>query len=109
MVRGDGLQLWDNDGKRYLDGMSGLWCTNLGYGRQDLAAAASRQLEQLPYYNMFFHTTHPAVVELSDALQPAAGPLQPRDLHQLRLRGQRVLIRTVRRYWQILGKPQKRS
>ncbi len=65
MVRGDGLQLWDNDGKRYLDGMSGLWCTNLGYGRQDLAAAASRQLEQLPYYNMFFHTTHPAVVELS--------------------------------------------
>ena len=68
MVRGDGLQLWDNDGKRYLDGMSGLWCTNLGYGRQDLAAAASRQLEQLPYYNMFFHTTHPAVVELSEML-----------------------------------------
>ena len=47
MVRGEGLHLWDNDGKRYLDGMSGLWCTNLGYGRKDLAAAATRQLEQL--------------------------------------------------------------
>src|SRR3990167_8516610 len=68
MVRGEGLYLWDNDGKRYLDGMSGLWCTNLGYGRQDLVAAATRQMEQLSYYNMFFHTTHPAVVELSETL-----------------------------------------
>lgn len=59
MVRGDRLALWDSDGNRYLDGMSGLWCTNLGYGRKDLADAASTQLEQLPYYNMFFHTTHP--------------------------------------------------
>ena len=41
MVRGEGLYLWDNDGKRYLDGMSGLWCTNLGYGRKDLVAAAN--------------------------------------------------------------------
>ncbi|MGC3218394.1 aspartate aminotransferase family protein, partial [Pseudomonas aeruginosa] len=65
---GDGLQLWDNVGKRYLDRMSGLWCTNLGYGPQDLAAPASRQLEQLPYYNMFFPTTHPAVVEQSPNL-----------------------------------------
>ncbi len=48
MVRGERLHLWDNDGRRYLDGMSGLWCTNLGYGRKDLAAAATRQLEQLP-------------------------------------------------------------
>ena len=39
MVRGEGLQLWDNDGQRYLDGMSGLWCTALGYGRADLNAA----------------------------------------------------------------------
>ena len=68
MVRGERLHLWDNDGRRYLDGMSGLWCTNLGYGRKDLAAAATRQLEQLPYYNMFFHTTHPQVIELSELL-----------------------------------------
>ena len=68
MVRGEGLHLWDNDGNKYIDGMSGLWCTNLGYGRKDLTAAATAQLDELPYYNMFFHTTHPAVIELSETL-----------------------------------------
>ena len=76
IVGGERLHLWDNDGKRYLDGMSGLWCTNLGYGRKDLTAAATRQLEQLPYYNMFFHTTHPAVVELSELLFSLLPPMQ---------------------------------
>ncbi|WP_114155390.1 aminotransferase class III-fold pyridoxal phosphate-dependent enzyme, partial [Chromobacterium haemolyticum] len=55
-------------GKRYLDGMSGLWCTQVGYGRQELIAAAAQQLQQLSYYNVFFHTTHPAVNELSERL-----------------------------------------
>jgi len=68
IAKGQGLNLWDTDGKRYLDGMSGLWCTALGYGRADLNAAATRQLEELPYYNLFFHTTHPRVVELSELL-----------------------------------------
>ena len=68
MVRGEGLYLWDSEGKRYLDGMSGLWCTQLGYGRRDLTAAAAAQMDQLAYYNMFFHTTHPAVIELSELL-----------------------------------------
>lgn len=109
MVRGDGLQLWDNDGKRYLDGMSGLWCTNLGYGRQDLAAAASRQLEQLPYYNMFFHTTHPAVVELSEMLFSLLPDHYSHAIYtNSGSEANEVLIRTVRRYWQILGKPQKK-
>jgi adenosylmethionine-8-amino-7-oxononanoate aminotransferase len=68
MVRGAGLNLWDSEGKQYLDGMSGLWCTNLGYGRPELISAATRQMEQLSYYNLFFHTTHPAVLELSERL-----------------------------------------
>ena len=42
MARGQGVYLWDNDGNQYLDGMSGLWCTNIGYGRQDLVAAATK-------------------------------------------------------------------
>ncbi|MDP3814196.1 aspartate aminotransferase family protein [Pseudomonas sp.] len=109
MVRGEGLQLWDNDGKRYLDGMSGLWCTNLGYGRKDLAAAASRQLEQLPYYNLFFHTTHPAVVELSELLFSLLPSHYSHAIYtNSGSEANEVLIRTVRRYWQILGKPQKK-
>ncbi len=40
MVRGEGIHVWDSDGVRLIDGMAGLWCVNLGYGRRDLAEAA---------------------------------------------------------------------
>uniref|UniRef100_A0A182SHA8 Uncharacterized protein n=1 Tax=Anopheles maculatus TaxID=74869 RepID=A0A182SHA8_9DIPT len=109
IVKGEGLYLWDNDGNRYLDGMSGLWCTNLGYGREDLVVAATQQMQQLPYYNMFFHTTHPAVVELSEMLFSL---LQGHYSHAIYTNSgseaNEVLIRTVRRYWQVVGQPKKR-
>jgi len=109
MVRGERLHLWDNDGRRYLDGMSGLWCTNLGYGRKDLAAAASQQLEQLPYYNMFFHTTHPQVIELSELLFSLLPAHYSHAIYtNSGSEANEVLIRTVRRYWQVLGKPEKK-
>jgi len=109
MVRGERLHLWDNDGRQYLDGMSGLWCTNLGYGRKDLAAAASQQLEQLPYYNMFFHTTHPQVIELSELLfSLLPGHYSHAIYTNSGSEANEVLIRTVRRYWQVLGKPEKK-
>ncbi|AYC34879.1 aspartate aminotransferase family protein [Pseudomonas cavernae] len=109
IVKGERLNLWDNDGKRYLDGMSGLWCTNLGYGRKDLAAAASRQLEELPYYNLFFHTTHPRVIELSELLFSLLPDHYSHAIYtNSGSEANEALIRTVRRYWQILGKPQKK-
>ncbi len=109
IARGQGLNLWDTEGKRYLDGMSGLWCTALGYGREDLNAATTRQLAELPYYNLFFHTTHPRVVELSELLFS----LLPRHYsHAIYTNSgseaNEVLIRAVRRYWQVVGQPQKK-
>lgn len=109
MVRGEGLYLWDNDGNKYLDGMSGLWCTQLGYSRQDLADAAAAQFAKLPYYNMFFHTTHPTVIELSELLfSLLPGHYSHAIYTNSGSESNEVLIRTVRRYWQILGKPQKK-
>ena len=58
ITRADGIYLWDSEGNRILDGMSGLWCVNVGYGRAELAEAAARQMRELPYYNTFFMTTH---------------------------------------------------
>ena len=49
-----GVYVFDSDGVRYLDGMSGLWCVNIGYGRGELAAVAAAQMRELPYYNSFF-------------------------------------------------------
>ena len=54
--------------------MAGLWCMNLGYGRQDLVDAAAAQMKELPYYNSFFQCTHPPAIELSGLLRrPQSG------------------------------------
>jgi len=109
MVRGEGLNLWDSDGKRYLDGMAGLWCTYLGYGRQDLNEAAFKQMQELVYYNLFFYTTHPRVVELSELLFDI---LPKKYSHAIYTNSgsesNELLIRSVRRYWQVMGKPEKK-
>ncbi|MGC7995728.1 aminotransferase class III-fold pyridoxal phosphate-dependent enzyme, partial [Salmonella enterica] len=65
ITRAEGVYLEDSEGKRILDGMAGLWCVNLGYGRQELVDAATRQMQQLPYYNLFFQTSHPPAAELA--------------------------------------------
>lgn len=109
ITRAEGLYLWDNDGKQYLDGMAGLWCNALGNGRQDLIEAATRQLQQLPYYNMFFHTTHPSAIALSELLFSLLPDRYSRVIYtNSGSEANEVLIRTVRRYWQVAGKPEKR-
>ncbi|SIS11368.1 aspartate aminotransferase family protein [Pseudomonas putida] len=109
IVGGERLHLWDSEGKRYLDGMSGLWCTQLGYGRRDLTAAAATQMDQLAYYNMFFHTTHPAVIELSELLfSLLPGHYSHAVYTNSGSEANEVLIRTVRRYWQVVGQPGKK-
>ncbi|WP_175936315.1 aspartate aminotransferase family protein [Burkholderia cepacia] len=109
MVRGEGVHLWDNDGNRYLDGMSGLWCTNVGYGRPELIDAAARQMKELSYYNMFFHTTHPSVIELSERLFALLGNRFSHVVYtNSGSESNEVLIRTVRRFWDVMGKPAKK-
>ncbi|OXJ06931.1 aspartate aminotransferase family protein [Burkholderia sp. HI2500] len=109
MVRGEGIHLWDNDGNRYLDGMSGLWCTNVGYGRPELVDAAARQMKELSYYNMFFHTTHPSVIELSERLFALLGNRFSHVVYtNSGSESNEVLIRTVRRFWDVMGKPEKK-
>ena len=109
ITKGQGAYVEDSEGKSYLDGMSGLWCTNIGYGRKDLVAAAAKQMEDLSYYNMFFHTTHPAVIELSNRLFDF---LPKRYSHVVYTNSgseaNELLIRTVRRYWDVVGKPSKK-
>lgn len=109
MVKAQGLHLWDSEGKQYLDGMSGLWCTNIGYGRRELIDAATKQMEQLSYYNLFFHTTHPAVLELSERLFELLPKHYSHAIYtNSGSEANEVLIRSVRRYWDVVGKPSKK-
>ena len=64
----EGVFINDSNGGQILDGMAGLWCVNIGYGRQEIGEAVSRQIAQLPYYNTFFKTTHPPGIVLSEKL-----------------------------------------
>ncbi|MDA8450513.1 aminotransferase [Acidovorax sp. NCPPB 3859] len=68
IVGGDGIHVVDDQGKRYVEGMSGLWCASLGFSNQRLAAAGARALQTLPYYHTFNQRTNVAVADLAEKL-----------------------------------------
>lgn len=70
--RAEGVYLWDNQGKQYLEGMAGLWCTALGYGNAELAEVASAQMQQLCYSQLFAGKTHASSVLLAEKLKQMA-------------------------------------
>ena len=104
-----GVYLWDSEGHKILDGMAGLWCVAIGYGRDELADAASKQMRELPYYNLFFMTAHPPVLELSKAIAQIA----PEGMNHVFFtgsgsEGNDTMLRMVRHYWAIKGQPNKK-
>lgn len=74
ITKAEGVYLWDSDGNKIIDGMAGLWCVNIGYGRKELVDVAQEQMNELPYYNNFFQTTHPPAIELSKVLADISPP-----------------------------------
>ncbi|RQP22176.1 aspartate aminotransferase family protein [Piscinibacter terrae] len=109
ITRGDNIYLWDSEGQKILDGMSGLWCVNVGYGQQDLIDAATTQLKTLPFYNSFFQTTTPPAIELSELLAEVTPPqFQHVFFAGSGSEGNDTIVRMVRRYWDVLGQPQRK-
>lgn len=109
MVKGEGIYLWDSEGKMLLDGMSGLWCINVGYGRKELADAAYKQLLELPYYNSFFNTTTIPPVQLAKLLAEVTPP-QFRHVFYAGSgsEGNDTIFRMVRWFWDLEGQPQRK-
>lgn len=104
MVRGEGIYLWDSEGNKILDGMSGLWCVNVGYGRKSISDAVYRQMETLPFYNSFFNTTNVPAVLLANKLSA----ISPAQFNHVYFTGSGseandTNLRMVRRYWDVLG------
>jgi putrescine aminotransferase len=109
IVRGDNIYLWDSEGERILDAMSGLWCVNVGYGQQPLIDAATAQLQQLPFYNAFFQTATPPAIELSELLAEITPPqFEHVFFAGSGSEGNDTVVRMVRRYWDLLGQPQRK-
>ena len=104
----EAVRLYDVDGHELLDGMSGLWCVNVGYGQASIGEAAQRQMASLPYYNSFFRTTTPPTVELAETL----ARLTPDGLDRAFFgssgsEANDTIVRLVRFYNHVRGRPEK--
>jgi putrescine aminotransferase len=108
ITRAEGPFIYESEGTELLDGMAGLWCVNVGYGRTELAEAAYQQMKELPYYNSFFKCSTPTPVLLSKKL----AELAPKNINQVFYgssgsESNDTALRLVRHYWALEGKPQK--
>ena len=113
ITKAQGIYVHDSDGNTLLDAMSGLWCVNVGYGRQELANAAAEQMMRLPYYNAFFNTTNEPAVRLAKQLIDLAPPSgDQRFTHVFYSssgsESNDSNVRMVRRYWDLLGQPERK-
>ncbi len=108
--RGEGIYVYDQQGKEYIEGMSGLWCTSLGYGNKEVIAATEAQMQKLTFSHMFGGKSHQSAIDLSEKLS-AMVPVEnahiffghsgsdANDTH----------IKMLRYYFNAIGKPEKRK
>jgi putrescine aminotransferase len=109
VVRAEGSTIFDGDGNAILDGMAGLWCVNVGYGRTELADVAHAQMLELPYYNTFFRTATPPTVLLAAKIaELLGGELQHVFFNSSGSEANDTVFRLVRRYWDLKNRPERK-
>ena len=109
ITRAEGCTIHDGDGMALLDGMAGLWCVNVGYGRKELADVAYEQMLELPYYNTFFKTATPPTVKLAAKVaEKLGGDLQHVFFNSSGSEANDTVFRLVRHYWGLKGQPQRK-
>jgi adenosylmethionine-8-amino-7-oxononanoate aminotransferase len=107
IVRGEGAYIWDAEGRRYLDGLAGLFVVQAGHGREELARAAYEQAKELAFFPLWSYA-HPAAIELANRLAAAA----PGDLNRVFFTtggGEAVETawKAAKQYFKLVGKPMK--
>ena len=110
ITKAEGSHMWTSEGERVLDGMAGLWCVNIGYGRKELADVACKQMQELPYYNTFFQTSTQPATELSAKL----AEVTPEGLNHVFYansgsEANDTIAKMVRWYWNTKGRKSKKT
>lgn len=109
VTHAEGCYIHDGDGNRILDGMAGLWCVNIGYGRDELADVAAEQMRELPFYNTFFKTATPPTVLLAAKIASLTGGRLPHVFFNASgSEANDTVFRMVRHYWQVKGEPKRK-
>lgn len=108
--RGDGVYVYDNDGKRYIEGLAGLWCASLGFSEKRLVAAAARQLEALPFYHNFAGKAVEPAIELAEYLiERAPVPMSKVFFTNSGSEANDTQVKLVWYYNNICGRPNKKK
>ncbi|MBX6342473.1 MAG: aspartate aminotransferase family protein, partial [Thermomicrobiaceae bacterium] len=108
LARGEGVYLWDTDGKRYLDAFAGLWNVNVGHGRHELSEAMAEQSDEVAFVPTFFGLAAPVTIELADRLADLfPDPLNHFNFTSGGAEANETAIKIARYYWYLKGKPDK--
>lgn len=108
ITHAEGCYIHDGDGNRILDGMAGLWCVNVGYGREELVEVAAQQMRELPFYNTFFKTATPPAVTLAAKIAGLTnGTLPHVFFNSSGSEANDTVFRMVRHYWKVKGEPKR--
>lgn len=107
--RAEGVYIYDTEGKQYLDSQGGLWCVNVGHGREEVKQAINAQLEKLPYYTTFGDTSNLPVIELAERL---VRMLAPEDMRRVFFSSggsdaNETALKLARQYWKLSGEAQR--
>jgi len=107
--RAEGVYIWDTDGRRIIDGLAGLGCVTIGYGRRELADAAANQMEKLSFSQSFFKTANEPAIELAEQLVR----MTPAGLDHVFYatsgsEANETCLKLAHRYWALAGRPEKR-
>ena len=110
IVRGDGIYVYDKQGKQYLEGLSALWCAALGYGNEEMIEAITQQLRTLPYSHMFGGRTHQVAMDLADRLSEMV-PVRDAKMFFANSGSEAndSQIKMLRYYFNVTGRPQKKK
>lgn len=110
ITKGRGVYVFDEHGKKYIEGVAGLWCTTLGFSEERLIEAATRQLRTLPFYGSFNHRTHNVILELAEKLISISPiPMAKVFFANSGSEANDSAIKLAWYYNNVLGRPQKKK
>jgi 4-aminobutyrate--pyruvate transaminase len=107
--RGEGVRVYDDQGKEYIEGLAGLWSVAVGFGEQRLVKAAADQMAKLPFYHSFSHKSHPAAIKLAERLVKLAPGMSKAHFTSSGSEANDLVVKMIWYYNNALGRPQKKK